>query len=89
MARFRCLWQLILHQLTLRRAFDPYSQSNPLERLSMKLSPWYLAATIPVALLAGGQFGAQIAVLGVTIGIFLGTLALGRPEASGATTTQH
>lgn len=55
----------------------------------MKLSPWYLTASIPVALLAGSQFGAQIAVLGVTIGIFLGTLALGRPEASGATTTQH
>jgi hypothetical protein len=55
----------------------------------MKLSPWYFAASIPVALLAGGQFGAQIAVLGVTVGIFLGTLALGRPQASGATTTQH
>jgi hypothetical protein len=55
----------------------------------MKLSPWYLAAaSIPAALLAGGQFGAQIVVLGVTVGIFLGTLALGRPQAS-ATTTQH
>jgi hypothetical protein len=55
----------------------------------MKLSPWYLAAaSIPAALLAGGQFGAQIVVLGVTVGIFLGTLALGRPQA-GATTTQH
>ncbi len=54
----------------------------------MKLSPWYLAASIPVALLAGGQFGAQIAVLGVTVGIFLGTLALGRTHTS-ATTTQH
>lgn len=55
----------------------------------MKLSSWYLAAPISLALLAGVQFGAQIAVLGVTVGIFLGTLALGRPEASGATTTQH
>jgi hypothetical protein len=55
----------------------------------MKLSLWHLAASIPVALLAGGQFGAQIAVLGVTVLIFLGTLALGRPQAGGATTTQH
>lgn len=55
----------------------------------MKLSPWYFAASIPVAYLAAGQFGAQIAVLGVTVGIFLGTLALGRPQASSATTTQH
>jgi hypothetical protein len=37
----------------------------------------------------GGQFGAQLAVLGVTVGIFLGTLALGRPHASSATTTHH
>jgi len=55
----------------------------------MKLSPWYFAASIPVALMAGGQFGAQIAVLGVAVGIFLGTLALGQPPASSATTTQH
>lgn len=55
----------------------------------MKLSPWYLFASLPLAFLAGGQFGAQVAVLGVTVGIFLGTLALGRPQAGGATTTQH
>ena len=71
------------------RELKCYSPSEPQERVRMKFSPWYLTASIPVALLAGGQFGAQIAVLGVTIGIFLGTLALGRPEASGATTTQH
>ncbi len=55
----------------------------------MKPSLWYVAASIPLALLAAGQFGAQIAVLGVTVGIFLGTLALGQPQANSATTTQH
>lgn len=55
----------------------------------MKLNPWYLVAPIPVVLMAAnGQFGAQLAVLGVTIGIFFGTLALGRP-APNATTTNH
>ncbi len=54
----------------------------------MKLNPWYLAALVPVLLLeAGGAFGAQIAVLGVTLGIFFGTLSLQRPEADRATTT--
>jgi hypothetical protein len=56
----------------------------------MKLNPWYLVAPIPVALMAAnGPFGAQLAVLGVTIGIFFGTLALGRPTAGSATTTNH
>ena len=56
----------------------------------MKLNPWYLVAPIPVALMAAnGPFGAQLAVLGVTIGIFFGTLALGRPTPGNATTTNH
>lgn len=54
----------------------------------MKLNPWYLAALVPVFLLAaGGTFSAQLAVLGVTLGIFFGTLSLQRPSAGGATTT--
>jgi hypothetical protein len=54
----------------------------------MKLNPWYLAALVPLFLLAaGGAFSAQIAVLGVTLGIFFGTLSLQRPAAGGATTT--
>jgi hypothetical protein len=54
----------------------------------MKLNPWYLAALVPmVLLLAGGAFSAQIAVLGVTLGIFFGTLSLGRQASGGATTT--
>jgi hypothetical protein len=59
----------------------------------MKLNVWYLAALLPLALLvASGAFGAQIAVLGLTLGIFFGTLSLRRrpPLAPGdATTTNH
>lgn len=56
----------------------------------MKLNAWYLLAPIPVALLAAhGGFGAQLAVLGVTLGIFFGTLSLRRPAAGDATTTNH
>jgi hypothetical protein len=56
----------------------------------MKLNYWYLAAPVPVAFMAAnGPYGAQLAVLGVTIGIFFGTLALRRPTAGDATTTQH
>lgn len=59
----------------------------------MKLNPWYLAALLPIAVLvASGAFGAQIAVLGLTLGIFFGTLSLRKrpPIAPGdATTTNH
>jgi hypothetical protein len=43
------------------------------------LTPWYLAALVPVAA-AGflGAFFGQVAVLAVTIMIFVGTLSLGR-----------
>ena len=53
----------------------------------MKLTPWYLAALAPI--LAAGCSGAlmgHVAVLAVAIGIFVGTLSLGRqpaPSASG------
>lgn len=54
----------------------------------MKLNVWYLAAIVPVALLASrGAFSAQIAVLGVTLGIFFGTLSLRRPTPGDATNT--
>jgi hypothetical protein len=53
----------------------------------MKLNPWYLAV-IPVALLLSkGEYGAQLLVLGVTFGIFFGTLSLRRPGTGDATTT--
>lgn len=46
----------------------------------MKLSPWYLAALTPFAVLGSGAF-AHAAVLVVTLGIFFGTLSLGRSPA--------
>jgi len=61
----------------------------------MRLTPWYFAAVAPIAV-AGfmGAFLGQCAVLAVTIGIFVGTLSLGRhvpPEvtvARAANTTE-
>jgi hypothetical protein len=45
----------------------------------MKLTPWYLAAIAPIAVAGcSGAFVGQLAVLAVTIGIFVGTLSLGR-----------
>lgn len=56
----------------------------------MKVSPWYLALLAPFALLlAGGEYGAQLLVLGLTFGIFFGTLSLRSPVRSDATTTHH
>jgi hypothetical protein len=53
----------------------------------MKLTPWYFAAVAPIAI-AGfmGAFVGQCAVLAVTIGIFVGTLSLGKqaPVAAAA-----
>ncbi len=45
----------------------------------MKLTPWYLAALAPIAVAgcSGAALG-HIAVLAVTVGIFVGTLSLGR-----------
>ena len=45
----------------------------------MKLTPWYLAAIAPIAAAgcSGAMFG-QVVVLAVTVGIFVGTLSLGR-----------
>lgn len=54
----------------------------------MKPNVWYLAFLIPLALLvASGTLGAQLAVLGITLGIFFGTLSLGKPAASDASST--
>jgi hypothetical protein len=54
----------------------------------MKLNSWYLMSLVPVALLASsGAFGAQLAVLGLTLGIFFGTLSLQRPQPGDATST--
>ncbi len=45
----------------------------------MKLTPWYLAALAPIAIAGcSGALMGHVAVLAVTIGIFVGTLSLGR-----------
>ncbi len=54
----------------------------------MKLTPWYLAALAPFAVVGcSGAFYGHLAVLMLTFGIFFGTLSLGkapRSSASGA-----
>ena len=55
----------------------------------MKLNPYLLAAVPALFLVARGAFGAQLVVLGVTLGIFFGTLSLRRPGEGSATTTHH
>jgi hypothetical protein len=46
----------------------------------MKLTPWYLAAIAPIAVAGcSGTLLGHFAVLAVTLGIFVGTLSLGRP----------
>jgi hypothetical protein len=52
----------------------------------MKLTPWYLAALAPIAVAGcSGALMGHVAVLAVAIGIFVGTLSLGRqaPEPTG------
>lgn len=50
----------------------------------MKLTPWYLAALAPIAIAGcSGALMGHVAVLAVAIGIFVGTLSLGRAHASG------
>ena len=45
----------------------------------MKLTPWYLAALAPIAIAGcSGAIMGHIAILAVAIGIFVGTLSLGR-----------
>jgi len=45
----------------------------------MKLTPWYLAAIAPIAIAGcSGALLGHFAVLAVTLGIFFGTLSLGR-----------
>jgi hypothetical protein len=55
----------------------------------MKLNPWYLAALVPTAIVVAGQwqYAAPVAVLGMTLGIFFGTLTLRRPIEGDATST--
>lgn len=49
----------------------------------MKLTPWYLAALAPIAVAGcSGALMGHVAVLAVAIGIFVGTLSLGRQQPS-------
>ena len=49
----------------------------------MKLTPWYLAALAPIAVAGcSGALMGHVAVLAVAIGIFVGTLSLGRHTGS-------
>ena len=49
----------------------------------MKLTPWYLAALAPIAVAGcSGALMGHVAVLALAIGIFVGTLSLGRAHAS-------
>ena len=49
----------------------------------MKITPWYLAALAPFAAIGcSGAYLGHAAVIALTIGIFLGTLSLGRTTAS-------
>lgn len=49
----------------------------------MKLTPWYLAAIAPIAVAGcSGTLLGHFAVLAVTLGIFVGTLSLGRHTAA-------
>ena len=60
----------------------------------MKLTPWYLAAIAPIAVVGcSGTLLGHFAVLAVTLGIFVGTLSLGRqttpaPAADAAAVAQ-
>lgn len=54
----------------------------------MKFNPWYLLSLVPLTLLAtSSAIGAQLAVLGITLGIFFGTVSLRSPPAGDATST--
>jgi hypothetical protein len=47
--------------------------------MKLTLTPWYLAALAPIAVAGcSGALMGHVAVLAVAIGIFVGTLSLGR-----------
>ncbi len=55
---------------------------------NMKLTPWYLAALAPLAVAGcSGAFLGHFAVLALTLGIFFGTLSLGRQARVASTSS--
>ena len=56
----------------------------------MKQHTWVLALLLPVPLLfMGSAVFAQVAVLGLTLGIFFGTLSMRKPGPGDASTSHH
>ncbi len=56
----------------------------------MKLTPFYLAAIAPLAVAScSGAFLGHVMVLVLTLGIFFGTLSLGRRSAVTASVTDQ
>ncbi len=54
----------------------------------MKVTPWCLAALAPIAAAGcSGTFLGHFAVLALTLGIFFGTLSLGRQRVGTGTAT--
>jgi hypothetical protein len=48
----------------------------------MKLAPWFMAALAPFAVIGfSGSYYGHLAVLMLTLGIFFGTLSLGKAHA--------
>ncbi len=98
LARPTGVWQLILHGLAaplamlvavsrwLRGGVDWWRQrgATPSEDGgSMKITPWYRAALAPFAAIGcSGAYLGHAAVVLLTIGIFLGTLSLGRATST-------
>ena len=54
----------------------------------MKLSAWYVvpAALLTAVVASQGQYAAPLGVVGLTLGIFFGTLSLRRPGGDATTT---
>lgn len=49
----------------------------------MKLAPWFMAALAPFAVIGfGNSMIAHLAVMMLTLGIFFGTLSLGKSRVS-------
>jgi hypothetical protein len=66
-----------------------FKDHKPSSGDSMKLTPWYLAAIAPVAVAGfAGAFLGHFAVLAVAVGIFVGTLSLGKTSPQSASGVQ-
>src|SRR5262245_6588748 len=87
LALFAGVWHLILHSLTCPTKDVPRTDGpGRADGGPMKITPWYLAALAPFAALGySGAYLGHAAVVVLTLGIFLGTLSLGRTSAAAGT----